>query len=253
MSHDGGRTFFQELKWTPEAVRRFWDYYGTNPQAESSYFSLRHGSRIIRMGLRGARVLGPVVDLGCGPGFLSEALLRQGFAVVAFDRSAATLEQIRARFAGEPRFLGAEESRLDELPLGDAEAGAVFLVEVLEHLSREAWDPLVAEVARVLRPGGRFVVTTPNQENLAARKIACPECGSVFHRVQHLESVDASSLRALLVRHGLVPRLLRATNFRHFPDRAAGRLLALALRCFPRLDPRTAPHLIAVAERPAAS
>ena len=250
MSRDRGRTFFQELKWTPEAVRRFWEYYGTNPQAEENYFSLRHGPRIIRMGLRGARVLGPVVDLGCGPGFLSEALLRQGFAVLAFDRAPAVLERVRARFVGEPRFLGAEEARLHELPLADGEAGAVFLVEVLEHLPRDAWDPLVAEVARVLRPGGRFVITTPNQENLAARTIACPECGSVFHRVQHLESVDAASVRGLLARHRLVPRLVRATNFRHFPDRAAGRLLALALRSFPSLDPRPAPHLIAVAERP---
>ncbi len=250
MPRDGGRTFFQELKWTPEAVRRFWDYQASSPAAENDYFSLRFGRRILRMGLRGVRVMGPVVDLGCGPGFLCEALLREGYAVLAFDRSPAALERVRARFAGEPRFLGAEEAGLDRLPLGDAEAGAVFLVEVLEHLPRDAWDPLVAEVARVLRPGGRFVITTPNQEDLAARKIACPECGSVFHRVQHLESVDAVSLRALLARHGLVPRLVRATNFRHFPDRVAGRLLALVLRSFPSLDPRTAPHLIAVAERP---
>ena len=184
-----------------------------------------------------------------GPGFLSAALLREGFAVLAFDQSPAALERVRALFAGEACFLGAEEVALDRLPIGDAEAGAVFLVEVLEHLPRDAWDPVVAEVARVLRPGGRFVITTPNQEDLASRKIACPECGSVFHRVQHLESVDAASLCALLARHGLVPRLVRATNFRHFPDRAAGRLLELVLRRLPGLDARTAPHLIAVAER----
>jgi SAM-dependent methyltransferase len=238
------------VKWTPEAVRRFWDYHATNPAAENNYFSLRFARRIIRMGLRGTRVLGPVVDLGCGPGFLCAALLREGYAVLALDRSPASLDRVRSRFTAEPHFLGAESADLDRLPLADAEAGAVFLVEVLEHLPREAWDALVAEVARVLRPGGRFVVTTPNREDLAAKKIACPECGSVFHRVQHLESVDAAALRALLVRHGLAPRLLRATNFRHFPDRALGRMLGLVLRSFPGLEARTAPHLIAVAERP---
>ena len=244
------RSFYQEVKWTPEAVGRFWDYHGTNPVAESNYFSLRFGRRIIRLGLRGARVMGPVVDLGCGPGFLCAALLREGHAVLGLDRSRASLERARARFAGEPRFLGAEPTELDQLPIADGEAGAVFLVEVLEHLPREAWDPLVAEVARVLRPGGRFVITTPNEEDLAARKIACPECGSVFHRVQHVESIDSASVRALLARHGLRVHLLRATNFRHFPDRAAGRALELALRLFPGLDARSAPHLIAVAERP---
>ena len=250
MSHDPGRTFYSEVKWTPEAVRRFWDYYGTHPAAEDNYFSLRFGRRIIRMGLGRASVLGPVVDLGCGTGALSAELLREGFAVLAIDSSPATLERVRSRFAGEPRFLGAEAADLDRLPLGDQEAGAVFLVEVLEHLPRDAWDPLVAEVARVLRPGGRFVITTPNQEDLSARKIACPECGSVFHRVQHLESVDAAAVRALLTRHGLVPQRVRAVNFRHFPDRALGRLLGFVLRCFPGLEAKTAPHLIAVAERP---
>lgn len=185
MARDPERTFYQEVKWTPEAVRRFWDYYGTNPAAENHSFSRRFGRRILRIVLRGARVRGPVVDLGCGPG-----------------------------------------------------------------LPREAWDALVAEVARVLQPGGRFVRTTPNQEDLGSRKVACPECGSVFHRVQHLESIDGATLRALLARHGLVTRLVRATNFRHFPDRVLGRMLEAILRAFHRLDARTAPHLIAVAERP---
>jgi SAM-dependent methyltransferase len=249
VSQERWRPLYREVKWTPEALCRFWDYYGTNPAAEHNYFSHRFGPRIIRLGLRGARVLGPVVDFGCGPGFLCEALLRQGYAVLALDRSPGSLERVRARFAAEPRFLGAEVADLDRLPLGDAEAGAVFLVEVLEHLPRDAWDPLVAEVARVLRPGGRFVVTTPNREDLAARKIACPECGAVFHRVQHLESLDEDALRTLVARHGLRPRMVRATNFRHFPDRAAGRLLELLLRAFRSLEPRIAPHLIAVAER----
>lgn len=152
------RHLFHEVKWTPEAVRRFWDYHGAHAAAEDASFSRRFGARIIRLGLRGARVL---------------------------------------------------------------------------------------------RPGGRFVLTTPHEEDLGAHKVACPECGAVFHRVQHLESVDAASLRALLGRHGLRVRQLRATNFRHFPDRPFwGRLVARVMRLLSRLEARTAPHLVAVAERP---
>ena len=243
------RHLYREIKWTPEGVDRYWDYLAGNPAAEDNAFSGRFARRILRLGLRGARVVGPVVDFGCGPGFLCAELLRDGHEVLALDRSPGALERVRARFAAEPRFLGAELAEPGRLPLGDGDAGAVFLVEVLEHVPGESWDPLVAEVARVLRPGGRFVVTTPNQEDLAARRIACPECGAVFHRAQHLESVDAGSLRRLLERHGLAVRRLRATNFRHFPDRAAGRLFAAVLRAFPGLGSRTEPHLIAVGER----
>jgi SAM-dependent methyltransferase len=249
MAGERPRHLYREVKWTPEAVDRFWEYLATNPAAESNAFSRRFARQIIRLGLRGARVAGPVVDLGCGPGFLCEELLRDGHEVLALDRSPRALERVRARFAAEPRFLGAELAEPGRLPIGDGDAGAVFLVEVLEHVPRESWDPLVAEVARALRPGGRFVVTTPNHEDLAARKIACPECGGVFHRAQHLESVEAGSLRRLLERHGLAPRWLRTANFRHFPDRAAGRLLGAVLRALPGLGSRTDPHLIAVAER----
>jgi SAM-dependent methyltransferase len=247
----GLRPLYHELKWTPEAVRRFWDYQNAHAAAEEGSFSRRFGARIVRLGLRGARVRGPVVDLGCGAGFLCEALLHAGHAVQAFDSSPAALERVRARFAGEPRLLGAGLAELHALPLGDGEAGAVFLVEVLEHLPRERWDPLVAEVARVLAPGGRFVLTTPHDEDLAAQRVACPECGAVFHRVQHVESVEAPSLRALLERHGLEVRRLDATNFRHFPDRPVwGRLVARLMRSLARLEARATPHLVAVAERP---
>jgi len=245
------RALYHEVKWTPEAVRRFWDYQNAHPAAEHGSFSRRFGARIVRLGLRGARVRGPVVDLGCGAGFLCEALLRAGHVVQAFEASPASLERVNARFAGEPRFLGAVPAEPHALPLADGEAGAVFVVEVIEHLPRERWDPLVAEVARVLAPGGRFVVTVPHDEDLAAQRVACPECAAVFHRVQHVESVDAPALRGLLERHGLRVRRLDATNFRHFPDRPAwGWLVARLMRALSRLEARATPHLVAVAERP---
>ena len=75
---------YHEVKWTTENVQRFWDFYGNNEAGEDSYFSKKFAARIVGMARRYARLEGPVVDLGCGPGFLSEELLRQGLPQPAF-------------------------------------------------------------------------------------------------------------------------------------------------------------------------
>src|SRR5262249_49073617 len=56
----------------------------------------------------------------------------------------------------------------------------------------------VAEIARVLAPGGLFVGTVPASEELAEQTVVCPCCGERFHRWGHQQSFDAARLRALL-------------------------------------------------------
>ena len=240
---------YHEVKWTAESVQRFWNFYGNNEAGEDSYFSKKFAARIVGMARRHARLEGPVVDLGCGPGFLSDELLRQGLPVRALDSSSRSIDRVRARLAGRTGFLGASVGELDALPLEDGKAGAVFMIEVLEHLPAEVRAAVAAEAARVLRPGGVFVATTPNEEDLDAKKIACPECGCVFHRVQHMHSLDATALRELFEASGFETVFASGVNFRHFPDRAAGRLVRLATRTLPGLGGAAVPHLIAIGRR----
>ncbi|MDQ3979810.1 MAG: class I SAM-dependent methyltransferase, partial [Actinomycetota bacterium] len=47
---------------------------------------------------------------------------------------------------------------------------------------------------RILRPGGALIVTTPNDEQLAQAESICPDCGCIFHPVQHVRSWDKDSL-----------------------------------------------------------
>lgn len=240
---------YHEVDWNPETIQRFWDYYGANPAAADSYFSKKFGARIVGMARAAAPLAGPVVDLGCGPGFLTEELLAQGFETRAIDSSPRSIDEVRARLGGHPGFLGADIGDFAKIPLPDGSAGAVFLIEVLEHVSSERRDEGLREIARVLRPGGHLVATTPNEEDLDAKKIACPECGCVFHRVQHLESLDAATVSALLDRHGFDPIFVRGVNFRHFPDRPLGRLVRLASHVVSALRDDVPPHLLAVGRR----
>jgi SAM-dependent methyltransferase len=117
-----------------------------------------------RLGLRaGDRVL----DLGCGGGRHAFEAHRRGAHVVAFDRSggdtkdaAAMLAAMRAEGEAPARALGtAVQGDALALPFADGAFDRVVAAEVLEHIPPDA--AAVAELARVLRPGGTMAVTVP--------------------------------------------------------------------------------------------
>ncbi|MGY4710302.1 class I SAM-dependent methyltransferase [Mycolicibacterium sp. CBM1] len=90
-----------------------------------------------------------VLDLGAGTGKLTTRLVERGLDVVAVDPLAEMLELLSSALPGTPALLGTAE----QIPLPDNSVDAVLVAQ--------AWhwfDPqrAVAEVARVLRPGGRL-------------------------------------------------------------------------------------------------
>lgn len=102
----------------------------------------------------GARVL----ELGCGPGHLAVRLVRdQGLDVVGLDLDPAMIERARLgaqRLDGaRPEFVVGDAA---SLPFGDAEFDAVVSTLSLHHWTDPAGAS--AEIARVLRPGGRVLV-----------------------------------------------------------------------------------------------
>jgi ArsR family transcriptional regulator len=97
-----------------------------------------------------------VADLGCGTGQVAEALAPWVHQVIAVDESAAMLQAAKRRV----RSLANVEVRrgdLEALPIPDASLDAVTCVLVLHHLP--APERALAEAARVLRPGGRLLLT----------------------------------------------------------------------------------------------
>lgn len=98
-----------------------------------------------------------LLDVGCGAGYHVQHLARKADRVVATDVDRVSLpiarRRVRSRRVTFVRFDGRR------LPFADASFDAVTLLDVLEHVAdREA---LVAEVARVLRPGGVWIVSVP--------------------------------------------------------------------------------------------
>ncbi len=96
---------------------------------------------------------GPVLDLCCGQGNVTEALLRDGHQVTSVDFSAAMLGHARRRVPGG-NFV---EADAQDLPFPDGTFGTVVCSFGLMHVPDQ--PRALAEIGRVLAPGGRFVMT----------------------------------------------------------------------------------------------
>ena len=98
-----------------------------------------------------------VLEAGCGEGYGADLIAVDARRVLALDYDARTVAHVRARY---PR-VEVVAANLAALPLADSSMDVVINFQVIEHL----WDQpqFVAECARVLRPGGRLLMSTPNR------------------------------------------------------------------------------------------
>ncbi len=103
----------------------------------------------------GVRAGERAADLGAGSGFLTEALLATGLDVIAVDQSPAMLDVMRAKFG--PDAADYRVGTAEALPVEDSSVDHAFANMFLHHVD----DPAAAirEMARILRPGGRLVIT----------------------------------------------------------------------------------------------
>ena len=106
-----------------------------------------------------------VLDLGCAGGFMAEALAARGARVTGIDPAAGAVAAACAHAAQEGLSIAYDVGVGEALPYADAGFDAVVCVDVLEHVAD--LTRVLAEVARVLRPGGLFLFDTINRNPLA--------------------------------------------------------------------------------------
>jgi trans-aconitate methyltransferase len=105
-----------------------------------------------------------ILDLGCGEGQLTAQLASAGAVVRGFDAS----PQMAA--AARTRGIEVDEGSAEKLPYPDASFDAVFSNAALHWMHDQ--DAVIAEVHRVLEPGGRFVAEMGGLGNIAAIRVA---------------------------------------------------------------------------------
>ena len=106
-----------------------------------------------------------VLDVGCGSGVASaRAAEITGVDVLGVDGNPAAIEFARRTFARSN--LQFRLGLVDELDLPAASFDKVIFLEVIEHLTRRQGAEVLAAFRRLLRPGGRAVLSTPNRRSL---------------------------------------------------------------------------------------
>ena len=129
-----------------------------------------------------------LLDIGCGAGNLLEAARHHGWTAQGLDVSSPAAKHVRE--------LGFEvfEGELHGAAFPSAYFDVVTAAELIEHI----FDPraLVQEVARILRPGGLFWITTPHARGLSARLLGLKwQC---IWPPEHLQLFSISGVKALL-------------------------------------------------------
>ncbi len=101
------------------------------------------------------------LDVGCGGGLLAEEFARLGCDVAGIDPSAKSLETARAHARAAGLDIDYRQASGEHIPFPDAAFDIVYCCDVLEHVQ----DPgkVIAEISRVLEPGGVFLYDTINR------------------------------------------------------------------------------------------
>lgn len=103
---------------------------------------------------------GVIIDVGCGTGRITEALVPLGRPIIAVDYSEACLRRMLARTDGAPVLAVQSDIRL--LPVKDGVAGAATCIETYSQFRPDDRGRILTELRRVLDPGGTLSISAFN-------------------------------------------------------------------------------------------
>jgi SAM-dependent methyltransferase len=145
------------------------------------------------------------LDVGCREGIYSNKLEKRGFEVTSIDI--------------EPQYDKALKIDVQKpLPFENESFDLVWCSEVIEHLRNPAFS--VSEMRRVLKPGGKLIVTTPNSGAWFFRILKC--CGVDTSKLQnegHMHFFDIDDVKSLFPHAkilGYFPYLLWKPTIKRF-------------------------------------
>lgn len=171
---------------------KLWDAFQNEPSLRRAFKATPRFRRLISLLRSGEQVL----NVGVGDGGFERMATQVGIVISCLDPSRKSIEALQATLCLGDR---ARQGYSDAIPFPDACFDAVVMSEVIEHLDDGQIERTLCEVARVLRPQGRFIGTVPADEDLSAAHVVCPRCGEHFHRWGHAQSFSRQRLMNFLL------------------------------------------------------
>jgi SAM-dependent methyltransferase len=140
----------------------YWEQIYTDRTVYSRIYQERARQAIGYVDSLGLPLRAPVLEIGCGPGFITTTMAREGFNVCAIDSAPEMVERTRARArqAGLEPLVLARVGNIDSISFADAAFEAVVVIGVSEWL--DSMRRPLAEIYRVLRPGGHLIISADN-------------------------------------------------------------------------------------------
>lgn len=178
---------------------RFWDR--TGDVSDTDCTTAERKQRLLFALQRYVKPGDKVLDLGCGAGKFTAWVKAAGYDCVGMDLSEAALEMAR-RQAPEGSFapLNADGT----IPAPEAAFAAVWATEVIEHVLDV--PAFLAEIRRVLRPGGILILTTPYHGRLKNLAVMLLKFDAHFDpEGAHIRFFDRKGLQRCLTKAGLIP------------------------------------------------
>ena len=162
-----------------EADAEHFDYFN-NPDETVHYYEILFRKFIRRVAGRSIAVL----DIGSGSGWTKELTHEQIFFVDLARKNLLALK---------PNSTGAVLADACYLPFKTGSVESVIASEIVEHINYP--ESAAREILRVLRKGGKAIVSTPYKERI--RYALCIHCNQVTPMNAHLHSFDKASLLSL--------------------------------------------------------
>jgi len=130
-----------------------------------------------------------VLDVACGEGYGSNLLASTAKKVIGIDIDDETIPKASAKY--QKANLEFKKGSATSLPLEDNQFDIVVSFETIEHIAEH--DQMLAEIKRVLKPGGLFIISTPDKKSYS------DETG--YKNKYHVKELYAEEFRELICRY----------------------------------------------------
>ncbi len=192
----------EKYQWTEKGTKNFWKFFTSHAERGNQFFSKRFASYLCRLISKYSKS-GNFLDFGCGDGSLLNELNNKITSMPSFGQPLHGIDYGSDAKAGIDQSIKIDsfDPKNSILPYNQNYFDTICAFEVFEHLTDEKLDFIVSEFRRISTDGGRIIVSVPNNEELEMSHILCPNCNHYFHKMQHLQTFDSTSLVQLFEKH----------------------------------------------------